>query len=182
MSKPKTSLKEPDVDNRLIDERGPTRLRLCRTEFDIGDTGVITVKQAPIERAVKRGTFTEQQGRAAEKFYMHWYRASMAGSMGSADPLKIFGSNNDFARLCSTEAAEQHWRILNRALRSVRERIDGAGARGDYAIRLLEYIVCREIPFEEAGQKIGFQGKAAEIMARTWLRSALNILIDEWGL
>lgn len=181
MSKPKTSLKEPDVDNRLLDERGATLERLTKADFEQGDTGVITIRQSPIDRAVRRGTFTEQQRRAAEKLYMHWYRASMAGTVGSADPLRIFGSENDFSRLCATESSEFHWSTIQRAMRSVREKMDDAGFRGDHAVRLLELIICREISFAEAGQMIGFAGTAAEVMARTYMRGNLNILIAEWG-
>lgn len=182
MPKPKTSLKEPAIDNRLLDERGPTKERLARTDFDIGDTGTITVRQSPIERAVKRGTFTERQGRAAEKFYMHWYRASLAGTIGSADPLKIFSSDGDHSRLCSTEMAEFHYNRVTEALSMIGSKMDGAGFRKDHAVKLMELVVCRETPFLEAGQTIGFSGTAAETMARAYMRGNLNILIEEWGL
>jgi len=180
--KPKQKLEEFKPDERLLDERGPTKERLCGIPFEIGDTGTITIRQNPIERAIRRGTFTDRQGRAAEKFYMHWYRAGLAGHMGSADPLKIFGSSGDYSRLCATEMAEFHYNRVIRALAAIEERMDAAGFRKDHARQLMGSVICQEIPFAEAGQKLGFTGTAAEVMARTYMRGNLNILIKEWGL
>ena len=181
MSKPKTSLKEPDVDNRLLDERGPTPERLGRTDFEIGDTGIIRVGERPIDRAVRCRTINEQQGRAADKLYDHWYRAGMAGTIGSADPLKIFGSTNDFTKLCATEAAETHWRIWCNALKAVRRDMDPAGMGMD-AVRLLDLVVCRETPFAEAAQIVWGPGRKAENRATILVKGALRVLVLEWEL
>ena len=82
MSKLKTSLREPDIDNRLLDDRGPTGERLARLRgnYAISDNGLfnLRVQQSPIERAVARGTISEQHGRAAAKFYHHWRRSGCA--------------------------------------------------------------------------------------------------------
>jgi hypothetical protein len=169
-------------DGRLLDERGPTTERMRGAEFDTGDTGTITLRQSPVERAVRRGTLTERQGKAAEKFYSHWYQAGLAGSTGSADPLKVFGTGLDFSRLFSSERAEAHAWAIRKVIRAIRERQGFAGHRGDHGVRILWLVVCQEIPLGNAGEAVGFRGTAAEVMARTILRSALNILIDEWGL
>lgn len=183
MSKIRGTIEEFTPDPRLVDERGPTRERLRGVDFHIGQSGGVTVRQSPVERALKRGTLNEQQGRAAEKLYLHWYRASMAGSIGSSDPLKVFGSGTSFSNLCATEASEFHWNRLTAGIKIVKQSMDGAGQSGDDAVKLLEYVVCREIPFEEAGQKIGFSGKnVAQINAISGVRAALNILAREWGL
>lgn len=181
MPKPKTSLKEPHFDNRLLDERGPTLERLRRTDFEVGDTGTLTVRQSPVDRAIKRGTINKQQGRAAQKLYNHWYRAGMAGSIGNADPLKIFGSNNDFSRLCASENAEFHWQSWCRAIKAVRRDMDAAGMGMD-AAKLLELVVCQEIPFKEAAQKVWGGGRKAENRATILVRGALRVLVLEWGL
>jgi hypothetical protein len=163
------------------DDRGPTADRLAKADHERGDTGIVTIQQHPIARAVRRKTLTQRQKRAAEKFYLHWYRAGMAGTVGSADLLRIFGTNNDFG-LAASETAENHRQIWQRAVKEVRKRQDHAGFRGDHGVKLLDLIVCQEMPFEEAGQKIGFESKYAQAMARTYMRSCLNILIDEWSL
>jgi hypothetical protein len=175
------------------DDRGPTADRLAKAEHDVGDTGVITIRQHPIIRAVRRGTLTELQGRAAEKLYRHWYGAGMAGTVGSADLLRVFGTSNDFVGLSVTEAAVRHRQLLEQARAEVRKWQDKAGLRGDDGVRVLELVVCQEMDIAEAGQKIGFRiddpeeesgfkHKEAQVMARTLLRSGLNILIDHWEL
>lgn len=185
MAKVKTALTGPALDQRLVDERGPTLERIKQASWDhieVGDSGVITVRQSPIERAVRRGTFTERQGQAAEKFYQHWFRAGLAGSMGSADPLKVFSTSMDFSRLCKTEMAEFNWFRVKEAMATIAEKMDNAGFRADHAQRLMWLIVCQEVPFAEAGQAIGFNGDSSDVMARTYMRANLNILIAAWGL
>ena len=175
------------------DDRGPTADRLAKAEHDIGDTGVISIRQQhPVARAVRRKTLTRLQGQAAERFYAHWYHAGMAGTVGSADLLRVFGTSNDFTGLSASEAAVRHRQIWRQARDEIRRRQDHAGWRGDDGVQLLELVVCREMTFEEAGQKIGFriddpdgtgfQHKFAQVMAITYMRAALNILIDHWEL
>lgn len=184
MAKIKEAIEDFKPDPRLVDERGATAERLRKSDFHyIGENGATTVRQSPVERALKRGTLNEQQGRAAEKLYIHWYRASMAGTTGSSDPLKVFGSGASFSTLCATEASEFHWERLTAACRMVKENMDAAGHNGDDAVRLLEYVVCREIPFQEAGQRIGYGGEAQSLASATLLvKASLNILAREWGL
>ena len=181
MSKPKTSLKEPDIDNRLLDDRGPTHERLRRAAFEISDSGTIIVRQSPIDRAVSRGDLSDQKGRAAQKLYDHWYGAGMAGTIGSADPLKIFGTGNDFGRLCATERAENHWRAYCNALKAVRRAMDAPGMGMD-AVKLLDLVVCREIPFAEAAHMVWGAGRKAEANAMKLIEGALRVLVLEWGL
>ncbi len=182
MSKIKQALAEPNIDQRLVDERGPTAERVRGAEFDVGDSGVITFRQSPIERGMKRGTFTERQWVASEKLYAHWIRAGLAGSVGSSDPLKIFATTMDFSRLFASEVAEANARAVRNAFRAVWQGVDAGGQRADHACVVLRLMVFDELPLCDAGQAIGFLGKKAEIMALTLVRSALNILIKEWGL
>ena len=182
MAKPKTSLDDFTPNQALVDERGPTTQWGRRTAFEVGDTGRITALQGPIQRAVARGTLTHRQGRAADKLYRHWYLAVLRGTTGSADPLKIFGTGMDSSRLCATEAAVGHYEQFKRAVAEVEERADANGSRKDHARSILIGIVCEECTFSDMGQKVGFPAKAAEVMARTILRSALNVLIKRWSL
>jgi len=168
----------------MVDERGPTTERIKRAggEFEVGDSGTITLRQSPIERGWKRGTFTERQYHAAEKLYNHWIRAGLAGSYGSSDPLKIFATTQDFTRLFSTEVSEAHNWAVRKAFRVVADGVDAGGQRADHACTVLRLMVLEEKPLSVAGQAIGFLGTRAETMALTLIRSALNILIKEWGL
>ena len=182
MSRVKPRLGEPEPDSRTHDERGATVERLAKDWVERSDTGISRVIQSPIERAVKRGTLTSRQGLAAERFHAHWYGAQMAGTIGSADLLKIFGTTLDFTKLGCTDQAVADHQCWKKAQEVVRAKLNAAGCRGDHGIKLLDLIVCREVPFQPAGEAIGFGAKDADIMARTLMRSALNILIDQWGL
>jgi hypothetical protein len=181
VSKPKTSLKEPTLDNRLLDDRGPTKERLKRTDFEIGDSGILKVLPTPIDRAFKRDIINSQQREAARKFYEHWYEAGMAGTIGCADPNKIFGTANNFSHICSTEWGEINAAELRRAIKAVRENMDAAGMGID-AVRLLDLVVCRETPFAEAAQVVWGAGRKAENRATILVRGALRVLVLEWGL
>src|SRR5271154_1146164 len=182
MSKIKEALDDFTPQAELVDERGPTT-EFHRQQWVVpSDTGIRTVLQGPVERAVARGTLTNRQGLAARKLYTHWYYAGLRGTTGSSDPLKIFGTGMDYSRLAATEKGEAHWQNFRRAIAEVAQRADDNGSRKDHAVAVLLNIVCYEKSFLEAGQLIGFQAKAAETMARTILRSALNILIKRWNL
>ena len=192
MSKTKQPIDDFTPQPALIDERGPTTEWGRRTSFAVSDTGTITALQGPIERAVARGTLTHRQGRAAEKLYRHWFLAGLRGTTGSADPLKIFGTGMDASRLCATEAAVGHYEQFKRAIAEVRSCAEANGSRPDHAQQVLVWTVCDELTLADVGHRlplrenaddaIAFPGKAGEIMARTILRSALNVLIKRWNL
>jgi hypothetical protein len=181
MPKPKQPLDDFIPQVALIDERGPTTEWGRRKSYTLSDTGTYA-SVSPIARAVARRTLTHRQGRAAEKLYRHWYVAGLAGSTGSADPLKIFGTGLDASRLCATEAATTHYIQFKKALEEVERRADDNGARRDHARKVLIGVVCEERNIGDVGESIGFRGTAAETMARTILRSALNVLIKRWSL
>ncbi len=105
------------------------------------------------------------------------YRVSSAG-----DLLRVFGTDADFASPTAIDIAIQHHHKWQKARKAVRAKMDIAGMRGDHGVTLLELIVCREVAFQPAGEAIGFSSKDGDSSARMILRSALNILIDEWGL
>jgi hypothetical protein len=184
MAKIKEKIEDFKPDEYLVDERGPTSERMNKVvSFERGDTGTITVRESTVDRAVRTNTLSEHQGRAAAKLYMHWYRASMAGTMGSSNMSRIFGGDNDFSRLAATEASEFHWNRLKAACAAVKEAVDGSGQRGSDAVRVLEYVVCRDMTFEQAGRKIGHSSRDwAEKGAIILARGGLNILIKEWGI
>ena len=181
MAKSRTPLDDFTPDPKIVDERGPTTEWGRRKAYTLSDTGTYAAV-SPIARAVARGTLTHRQGRAAEKLYRHWYLAGLAGTCGSADPLKIFGTGMDASRLCSTEAAVAHYEAFKRALDEVEKRADDNGSRKDHARTVLIGVVCEERTMEDVGNAIGFRGRDAEVMVRTILRSLLNVLIKRWDL
>lgn len=178
-------LEEFKPDIRLVDERGPTRERIDKIwgAIEVGDTGTLTVRQSPIERGVRRGRFTEQQGRAANKLYMHWYRGGLAGSLGSADLGRIFAGDGQFSGMPKTEQEMFHRQRFRSAIRCVDDKMRAAGHKGEDAVKVLYSVVCEDIPLEQAGARIGYlERQRAIVHATVLVKCGLNILIGEWGL
>src|SRR5262244_3269585 len=61
----------PLVERRAL----PTRERLRRAgpDFERGDTGQITMRDSPLERAFARNALTPEQYSAGQKYRHHWY-------------------------------------------------------------------------------------------------------------
>lgn len=165
MAKIKAAIEEHRPDPRLIDERGPTPERANK------------LRPSPINLAVADGRLTREQGIAAEKFYVHWYRAGLAENFGSADLNRVFGGEGGGAGMARTEAQAFHRQRFRSALAMVS---DGAGALSAW---VLERIVCHEDGFVETGSAFGHKRREnASKIALQFLRSALNILCKEWGV
>lgn len=178
-------LEEVAPDPRMVDERGPTRERMARVAgaFDVGTTGMLTIRQSPIERGLKRGTFTAEQGRAAAKLYTHWYHSGMGAEIGSNDLLRVMGGDEHFSRLPKSERQLFHRQRLRAAVDCVRDRMAAAGHKGDEAVRVLIDVVCYDVPLEQAGARIGYlQRNSAITAALIMVRGGLNILVKDWGL
>ena len=174
MTKIRTALEDHHPDPRLLDERGATvhRMRKAERNYDVSDTGKVTLRDSPIERAVARGTITPPQYNAATKFYNHWFRAGLAGSLGSADLNRVFGGDNNFSGMPRNEAEAFHRQRYRQAIAAV----------GDDGGKVLVRIICHEQKFEDVGRALGWKNTAqATAAAIEVLRGALNKLAKEWG-
>ena len=174
MTKIRTALEDHHPDPRLLDERGATvhRMRKAERNYDVSDTGKVTLRDSPIERAVARGTITPPQYNAATKFYNHWFRAGLAGSLGSADLNRVFGGDNNFSGMPRNEAEAFHRQRYRQAMAAV----------GDSGGKVLIRVVCLEQKLEEVGRSLAWNNRPqAEAAALQVLRDALNILCREWG-
>ena len=78
----------PLVERRAL----PTRERLRRAgpDFERGDTGQITMRDSPLERAFARNALTPEQYSAGQKYRHHWYHAGLADRLESIDLNRIF--------------------------------------------------------------------------------------------
>lgn len=184
MSKIKTTLKEPDIDNRLLDDRGPTWELLQKVDYIKSDSGIISlrVQQSPIERAVARGTISEQHGRAAAKFYHHWRRSGCGvfPTNWKADPSP--GGTAEHIPMAASEIEAFDRRQIRRAIGAIHDAMDRCGMSRD-ALKLLFLTVCDEIPFERAGQMVfAINNISAGTLALRYVRSALRVLSIEWGM
>jgi hypothetical protein len=153
--------------------------------------------QRTIDRAVARGTLTKQQGRAADKFYLHWCRAGMADrklwfaastAFLDADLLRAVGIHNDIPTGDDAET-------LRAAIKTMMMRAGVAMFKEYNVPRLIECVVCRNMTFEQAGLTVGpglqycgdvrnrkFGRNSAEILAKIHIKGALNVLAHEWGI
>src|SRR5262249_16242856 len=63
----------------------PERLRRAGKDVARGDSGQITIRDAPLERAFARGALTGVQYSAGQKSRHHWYHAGLSGGLVSVD-------------------------------------------------------------------------------------------------
>src|SRR5262249_27616926 len=63
----------------------PERLRRAGKDVARGETGQITMRDAPLERAFARGALTAEQYSAGQKYRHHWYHAGLSGALVSVD-------------------------------------------------------------------------------------------------
>ena len=161
MAKIKTAIEDFRPDPRLVDERGPTPERAKK------------LRPSPINIAVADGRLTREHGIAAEKFYVHWFRAGIERGCGSPDLLHVFGGD----RLPFTEKQQFHQKQLKAALVAV-EKGAGSISRGT-----LISAVIHEKPFVEIGAVFGHKNRNTAVrIAMQFLRPALDILCKEWGV
>jgi hypothetical protein len=160
MSKPKTSLKEPDIDNRLIDERGPTREWIEKS------------RESPINHAVNRGQISRVQFAAAEKFRGHWYKSGLCEHFGTIDFGRVFGGENDGAGMAKTELQAAHRFSFRKAVKALKGHAPAVTA-----------IVCAEQPIIEWGYQMGYRKREKALSkALQAFRGSMDILCREWGL
>lgn len=182
----KRAIEEFRPDERLVDERGPTleRIQHAWGNIDVGSSdGRMTIRQNAIERGLRRKVFNAKQGRAAEKFYLHWYRSGLGAEIGSPDIFRIFGNDGQFLAGPKTEDQMFHRQMLRRARDIVLRKTNEAGHDGADCNAVLELIVCKDATLEQAGMKIGYASRDKAIaMAEMLAKGGLNILAAEWGL
>ena len=75
--------KQPLVERRALPT--PERLRRAGADVERGDSGQITMRDSPLERAFARNALTAEQYSAGQKYRHHWYHAGLAGRVGSPD-------------------------------------------------------------------------------------------------
>lgn len=171
MAKIKAAIEEHRADPRLVDERGPTPERANK------------LRPSPVNLAIADGRLTREQGIAAEKFYVHWYRAGLAENFGSADLNRVFGGEGGGAGMARTEAQAFHRERYRSAIGAVERMGAESGRKGAINAWVLEHVVCHEIPFVEIGQVFGHKNRNSSArIALDMLKPALNILCKEWGV
>ena len=161
----------------LIEYRAlPTTERLRRAGRDIerGDTGQITMRDSPLERALARSVIMQEQYLAGQKYRHHWYHAGLSDRLGSVDLTRVFAPvAGDFTTMAKTEAQVFH-------RQRYREATQAAGKIGSY---VLDWTVCREVPLEQVGYALGWSSRPqAYAAAAERLKTALDEVCKLWGI
>src|SRR5690348_17270066 len=135
MPKPKTTLKDPDIDYRLLDERGVSSERL-RRQVD-----------PPLEQARAKGQINGVQYHAGERFRHYWLAGRVTGKWGSNNWDGIPGSGWSGHRLAVTEFQGLMRGRLIKALELLRAEKSKA----------LQDFIGKETPIVEIGFSMGYR-------------------------
>jgi hypothetical protein len=152
----------------------PERVRQAARDFARGDTGQITMRDSPLERAFARNVVTREQYAAGQKYRHHWYHAGLCDPLGSMDLTRIFASDlGSFSGMARTENQVFH-------RQRYREAVAAIGKIGSH---VLESAVCREIALEQVGYSLGWGSRAqAYAAAAERMKNALDELCRLWGI
>jgi hypothetical protein len=164
-------------DGGSIEQRArPTteRLRQAGTDFVRGETGQITMRDSPLERALARHVLTRPQYAAGQKYRHHWYHAGLCDPLASISLDHIFaGDLGNVSGMARTENEVFH-------RRRYREAVEVIGKIGSH---VLESAVCREIALEQIGYMLGWSFRQnAYAAAAERMKDALDKLCELWGI
>ncbi len=155
---------------------GPTPERMSRagTDFERGESGQVTMRDSPLERALARRVVTPLQYAAAQKYRHHWYHAGFAGHVQSIDLDRVFAVDIDnFPGMPRSETQVFHRQCYREATQEI-------GKIGSY---VLEGLVCREVQLHEIGYGLGWSSRSqAYAAAAERMRSALDALGQLWAI
>ena len=163
------------------DARGPTPERMRHAQGFVergnlgrGRTGVVTLRDSPIERARARNVISQAQYTAALKYRHHWYRAGLASPLSSVELNRIFATDmTSFSGMARTEAQVFHRQRYREAVQYI----------GVIGASVIEQVACHEISLEQAGYKLGWGSKPQAIAAATErMKAALDRLVELWGV
>jgi hypothetical protein len=150
------------------------RIRRAGTDFERGDTGQITMRDSPLERALARNVITKEQYTAAQKYRHHWYHAGLADPLRSLDLDRIFGPDlGAYSGMARTEGQLFHRQRYREAVQAI----------GKIGAHVLEWAVCREVPLEQVGYTLGWSSRAqAYAAAAERTKTALDELCKLWAI
>jgi glucose/arabinose dehydrogenase len=108
------SRKEPPlVERRALPTR--ERLRRAGADFERGDTGQITMRDSPLERAFARNALTPEQYSAGQKYRHHWYHDGLADRLESIDLNRVFAIDlGAYSGMAKTESQLFHCKDTGR--------------------------------------------------------------------
>jgi hypothetical protein len=167
-----TKTRRPPLEQRA--QPTPERVRRAGGDFERGDTGRITMRDSPLERAFARRIISREQYSAGQKYRHHWYHAGLSDPLQSLDLNRIFATDlGRFSGMPRTEAQVFH-------RQRYREAVQAVGKIGSH---VLDWVVCRDIEFAEVGTTLGWGSRAqAYAAAVERMKMALDELCKLWGI
>jgi hypothetical protein len=164
--------KQPLVERRALPT--PERLRRAGADVERGDSGQITMRDSPLERAFARNALTAEQYSAGQKYRHHWYHAGLAGRLGSLDLNRILAVDlGAYAGMAKTENQLFHRQRYREAVQAI----------GKIGSCVLEWAVCREVAIDQVGHALGWSSRAqAYAAALERMKAALDELCKLWGI
>jgi hypothetical protein len=152
----------------------PERLRRAGGDFDVGETGRITMRDSPLERALARKIITLGQYSAGQKYRHHWYHAGLSGRLRSPELDRVFAV--DAASLSGM--AKTEFEVFHRL--RYREAVQAVGKIGSH---VLDAAVCRELALDKVGYSLGWSSRPqAYAAAAERMKLALDELCKLWDL
>jgi hypothetical protein len=164
--------KDVPVERRALPT--PERLRRAGADVERGDSGQITMRDSPLERAFARNAISAEQYSAGQKYRHHWYHAGLAGYLKSVDLTRVLAIDlGAYAGMAKTENQVFH-------RQRYREAVQAAGKIGSH---VLEWAVCREVALEQVGLALGWSSRPqAYAAALERMKAALDELCKLWGI
>lgn len=161
----------------------PERLARAAGDYTLGDPsgrgdrsmgGLLTFRDAPLERALGRHAISPKQYNAGTKFRLHWHRSGLSDALSSVDPNRIFAADSsNFSHMAKTDNEHFHRRQARAAWDEL----------GKTNFDFLEAVICRDRSLVVAGAGLGWEHRTSAIAAATErLRGGLDILAKLWGL
>jgi hypothetical protein len=149
-------------------------LRRAGKDVARGETGQITMRDAPLERAFARGVLTAEQYSAGQKYRHHWYHAGLSGGLVSVDLNRVWAVDlGAYAGMAKTERQVFHRQRYREAVQAL----------GKISSHVLEWAVCREFALEQIGQALGWTSRPqAYAAALERMKAALDELCRLWGI
>jgi hypothetical protein len=152
----------------------PERMRRAGSDFERGESGQITMRDSPLERAFARRVVNRLQYATAQKYRHHWYHAGLSGQLASIDLGRVFAVDLDnFSGMPRTETQVFHRQRYREATQQI-------GKIGSY---VLDCLVCREVQLHEVGYGLGWSSRSqAYAAAAERMKSALDALGTLWAV
>jgi hypothetical protein len=165
-------IRKPGLAERT--EPTPERLRHAGGDFERGESGQITMRDSPLERALARKVITAEQYTAGQKFRHHWFHAGLSGHLRSIELDRIFAVDlGSFSGMAKTEVETFH-------RQRYREAVQAIGKIGSH---VLEASVCRELPLDRIGYSLGWSSRPqAYAAAAERMKLALDQLCKLWDI